>query len=82
MRFVELTCVQYFFCGGVGEHSECVVFGGRLPSVRRSPFAVGSPWVVVGIREKAPRRYRELCVYWKLVLISVGLLGMRGAGHS
>lgn len=42
------------FCGGVGEHSECVVFGGRRPSVRRSPFAVGSPWVVVGIREKAP----------------------------
>lgn len=26
----------------------------RSPSVRRSPLAVGSPWVVAGIREKAP----------------------------
>lgn len=42
------------FCGGVGEHGDCVVFGGRR----------GSPWsVVVGIREKVSSVVqRALCL--------------------
>ncbi len=60
------------FCGGVGEHSECVVFGGRRPSVgRRWPLGRrGSSRV---LERRLPWRYRELRVYWVLVLISVGL---------
>ena len=56
------------FCGGVGEHGDCVVFGGRR----------GSPWVTVSrlswvLKRRRPWWYRELCVYEVLVLISVGL---------
>ena len=56
------------FCGGVGEHGDCVVFGGRR----------GLPWVTVGrlswvSERRRPRWYRELCVYCVFVLIFVGL---------